>query len=153
VPEAAETSEGLVGFAMTETDWRDHGVAVIPGDPLDANTPQTLGMSRAAAINFARVGAQKIWAGTVSIQPNAEPGAHHHAGPGRTGSGLSAGFPPQKRTHIGRPLKVRKGILRVPRVGESPVRRVAVVVGVQWMQDVARLAEPYSVEFSPDVRS
>jgi uncharacterized RmlC-like cupin family protein len=35
-------------------------------------------MSRAAAINFARVGAQKIWAGTVSIHPNAKTGAHHH---------------------------------------------------------------------------
>jgi uncharacterized RmlC-like cupin family protein len=63
---------------MKNTNWRDHGVAVIPGDALDANTPQTLGMSRAAAINFARVGAQKIWAGIVSIQPNAKTGAHHH---------------------------------------------------------------------------
>ena len=39
---------------------------------------QTPGMERKAAINFARVGAQKIWAGTVSIQPNARTGAHHH---------------------------------------------------------------------------
>ncbi len=29
-------------------------------------------MNRAAAINFARVGAQKIWAGTVSIHPDAK---------------------------------------------------------------------------------
>jgi uncharacterized RmlC-like cupin family protein len=63
---------------MTATNWRDHGVGVIPGHTLDANTPQTPGMSRAAAINFARVGAQKIWAGTVSIQPNAKTGPHHH---------------------------------------------------------------------------
>jgi uncharacterized RmlC-like cupin family protein len=35
-------------------------------------------MSRAAAINFARVGAQNIWAGTVTIHPNAKTGAHHH---------------------------------------------------------------------------
>ena len=35
-------------------------------------------MDRKAAINLARVGAQKIWAGTVSIQPNAKTGAHHH---------------------------------------------------------------------------
>jgi uncharacterized RmlC-like cupin family protein len=53
-------------------------MAVIPGDDLDANTPQTPGMSRAAAINFARVGAQKIWAGTVSIRPNAKTSAHHY---------------------------------------------------------------------------
>jgi len=51
---------------------------VIPGDSLDANTPQTPGMHRAAAIDFARVGAQKLWAGTVSIQANAKTGAHHH---------------------------------------------------------------------------
>ena len=35
-------------------------------------------MDRAAAINFARVGAQKIWAGTVTIRPHAKTGAHHH---------------------------------------------------------------------------
>ena len=35
-------------------------------------------MNRAAAINYARVGAQKIWAGTVSIFANAKTGAHHH---------------------------------------------------------------------------
>lgn len=60
------------------TDWKDNGVRVIPGDRLDPNTAQTPGMSRAAAVNFARVGAQKIWAGTVSIHPDAKTGAHHH---------------------------------------------------------------------------
>ena len=59
-------------------DWREHGVKVIKGDQLDPNTAQTPGMSRAAAINQARVGAQKIWAGTVKIDPNAKTGAHHH---------------------------------------------------------------------------
>jgi uncharacterized RmlC-like cupin family protein len=59
-------------------DWKAHGVRVIPKDSLDTNTAQTPGMDRAAAINFARVGAQKIWAGTVSIRANAKTGAHHH---------------------------------------------------------------------------
>ena len=59
-------------------DWQTHGVKVIPRDQLDPNTAQTPGMDRAAAINFARVGAQKIWAGTVKIHPNAKTGAHHH---------------------------------------------------------------------------
>src|SRR5271156_1809006 len=59
-------------------DWKEHGVKVIPGSQLDTNTPQTPGMNRAAAINFARVGAQKIWAGTVHIHANAKTGAHHH---------------------------------------------------------------------------
>jgi uncharacterized RmlC-like cupin family protein len=59
-------------------DWRTQGVKVIPANSLDANTAQTPGMNRAAAINYARVGAQKIWAGTVSIFANAKTGAHHH---------------------------------------------------------------------------
>jgi uncharacterized RmlC-like cupin family protein len=59
-------------------DWKIHGVKVIPGDQLDANTAQTPGMNRAAAINLARVGAQKIWAGTVHIHAGAKTGAHHH---------------------------------------------------------------------------
>lgn len=59
-------------------DWRTEGVRVIRSTDLDSNTPQTPGMSRAAAINFARVGAQKLWAGTVDVQPNAKTGAHHH---------------------------------------------------------------------------
>ncbi len=60
------------------TDWKTAGVKVIPGSSLDTNTAQTPGMNRAAAINLARVGAQKIWAGTVNIHPNAKTGAHHH---------------------------------------------------------------------------
>ena len=35
-------------------------------------------MDRKAAINFARAGAQKMWAGTVTIKPDAKTGAHHH---------------------------------------------------------------------------
>jgi uncharacterized RmlC-like cupin family protein len=60
------------------TDWKHDGVKVIPASSLDPNTAQTPGMERAAAINLARVGAQKIWAGTVKIHPNAKTGAHHH---------------------------------------------------------------------------
>src|ERR1700683_2268704 len=59
-------------------DWKTQGVKVIPANSLDSNTKQTPGMNRAAAINYARVGAQKIWAGTVSIFANAKTGAHHH---------------------------------------------------------------------------
>ena len=58
--------------------WRHDGVQVIPGASLDRNTAQTPGMDRKAAINAARVGAQKIWAGTVTIHANAKTGAHHH---------------------------------------------------------------------------
>jgi uncharacterized RmlC-like cupin family protein len=58
--------------------WKHDGVRVIPAGSLDPNTAQTPGMDRKAAINYARVGAQKIWAGTVTIHPNAKTGAHHH---------------------------------------------------------------------------
>jgi uncharacterized RmlC-like cupin family protein len=62
----------------TPVDWRENGVKVIPGDSLDPNTAQTPGMNRASAINKARAGAEKIWAGTVVIHANAKTGAHHH---------------------------------------------------------------------------
>ncbi len=59
-------------------NWKENGVKVISGDHLDMNTPQTPGMDRAAAINYATAGAQKLWAGTVAIRPNAKTGVHHH---------------------------------------------------------------------------
>ena len=58
--------------------WKHDGVRVVGPDQLDANTAQTPGMDRKAAIDFARVGAQKLWAGTVHIHPDAKTGAHHH---------------------------------------------------------------------------
>src|ERR1700736_4390789 len=63
---------------LPENYWRDHGVRVVSGSALDLNTPQTPGMTRAAAITHARTGASKLWAGTVTIHPNAKTGAHHH---------------------------------------------------------------------------
>ncbi len=63
---------------MRASPWKHDGVRVVPADQLDPNTAQTPGMNRKAAINFARVGAQKLWAGTVHIHPDAKTGAHHH---------------------------------------------------------------------------
>jgi uncharacterized RmlC-like cupin family protein len=60
------------------TDWEQHGIRIVRTGELDSNTPQTPGMTRAAAINHARAGANKLWAGTVVVQPNAKTGAHHH---------------------------------------------------------------------------
>jgi len=62
----------------SESVWRSHGVKIIPATQLDPNTPQTSGMTRAAAIDHARAGANKLWAGTVSIHPNARTAPHHH---------------------------------------------------------------------------
>ena len=64
--------------ATPPTDWRHDGVKVVPASTLDPNTPSGPGMDRAAAISLARVGAQRLWAGTVRIHPDAKTGAHHH---------------------------------------------------------------------------
>ena len=63
---------------MTEMDWKHNGIRIVRAGELDSNTAQTPGMTRAAAINHARAGANRLWAGTVSIHPNAKTGAHHH---------------------------------------------------------------------------
>jgi uncharacterized RmlC-like cupin family protein len=58
--------------------WRTNGVRVVPAGQLDANTAQTPGMQRLAAITTQRTGATRLWAGTVTINANAKTGAHHH---------------------------------------------------------------------------
>jgi uncharacterized RmlC-like cupin family protein len=63
---------------MTDERWKHDGVRVVAACDLDPNTPQTPGMNRAAAISAATTGAQKLWAGTVSIHADAKTGAHHH---------------------------------------------------------------------------
>ncbi|MCA3720006.1 cupin domain-containing protein [Phenylobacterium sp.] len=68
----------MSGPTVPADGWETSGVRVVPGDQLDSNTPQTPGMNRAAAIDFARVGARRLWAGTVHIHAGAGTGAHHH---------------------------------------------------------------------------
>jgi uncharacterized RmlC-like cupin family protein len=60
------------------TDWREFGVRTVRCGQLDSNTPQTPGMYRQAAISRASAGAERIWAGTVTIQPGTKTGPHHH---------------------------------------------------------------------------
>ncbi len=59
-------------------NWKDNGIKIVRAGTLDPNTPQTPGMTRAAAITNARTGAAKLWAGTVVVQPDARTGPHHH---------------------------------------------------------------------------
>jgi uncharacterized RmlC-like cupin family protein len=59
-------------------DWKTNGIRVVRAGELDTNTPQTPGMTRAAAITHARAGAEKLWAGTVVVAPDARTAAHHH---------------------------------------------------------------------------
>jgi uncharacterized RmlC-like cupin family protein len=63
---------------MAAMDWKTHGIRVVRAEELDGNTPQTPGMTRAAAITHASAGAEKLWAGTVVVAPDAKSGAHHH---------------------------------------------------------------------------
>jgi uncharacterized RmlC-like cupin family protein len=59
-------------------EWRNQGVRIVRTDEFDENTLQTAGMYRQAAISAASAGASKIWAGVVTIQPDARTGPHHH---------------------------------------------------------------------------
>jgi uncharacterized RmlC-like cupin family protein len=63
---------------MSTTRWRTDGVRIVRAHELSAETAQTLGMQRRAAITTASVGATKLWAGTVTIDAKAKTGAHHH---------------------------------------------------------------------------
>lgn len=63
---------------MSNRRWRSNGIRVIRAGELDADTAQTLGMQRRAAVTTGRTGATKLWAGTVTIDANAKTGAHHH---------------------------------------------------------------------------
>jgi uncharacterized RmlC-like cupin family protein len=66
------------GVPVPEDGWKHSGVRVVHGDQLDPAAQTTPGMDRAVAIDRARMGAQKLWAGTVHIHANAKTGAHHH---------------------------------------------------------------------------
>jgi len=65
-------------MSKTSKRWRTDGVRIIRSDELDDSTAQTLGMQRRAAVTTERTGATKLWAGTVTIDPKAKTGAHHH---------------------------------------------------------------------------
>ena len=58
--------------------WQRDGIRIVRASQLDSNTAQTPGMTRAEAISNAKVGAQKLWAGTVVVHPRAKTGPHHH---------------------------------------------------------------------------
>src|SRR6201986_2157991 len=62
----------------TTSDWQHHGIRIVPAGQLDTNTAQTPGMPPAEAVASAKVGAQKLGAGTVVVHPNAKTGPHHH---------------------------------------------------------------------------
>src|SRR6266436_1850711 len=76
-------------------NWAEHGVKIVHSNELDLNTPQTWGMTRAAAITHARAGANKLWAGTMLVQPG---GLRSCSCEGRTGSDCCQFRPAYSRT-------------------------------------------------------
>jgi uncharacterized RmlC-like cupin family protein len=51
--------------------WRTDGVTVVRAAAM-------LGKGRATAFDFAGTGGRETWIGTVTMQPSAKTGAHHH---------------------------------------------------------------------------
>ena len=47
--------------SMTQSRWRLDGVRVVHANEQDINTPQTPGVNRAAAITYARAGAESAY--------------------------------------------------------------------------------------------
>jgi uncharacterized RmlC-like cupin family protein len=58
----------------------DYGkvIRVIRSDEVSENTPQTVGITRFAAIDENSVGAKKLWFGLFKNYPGANSGRHHH---------------------------------------------------------------------------
>jgi uncharacterized RmlC-like cupin family protein len=50
----------------------------IPAAEVDAETAQTEGMQRFAAISNAKVGARQLWMGQTHVKPGMQSGNHHH---------------------------------------------------------------------------
>jgi uncharacterized RmlC-like cupin family protein len=53
-------------------------VRVIKPHQFDANTAQTPGMQRVAAVSNLLAGSQGLWAGVTVVAPNVASGIHHH---------------------------------------------------------------------------
>ena len=57
---------------------REQHIRVIKPQQFDANTPQTPGMQRVAAISKHLAGSQSLWAGVAVVAPNVVGAIHHH---------------------------------------------------------------------------
>jgi uncharacterized RmlC-like cupin family protein len=64
-----------MGSTTQKAKWRTDGVTVVRAGSLQT---VMLGKGRATAFDFAGTGGRETWIGTVSLQPNAKTGAHHH---------------------------------------------------------------------------
>ena len=57
---------------------RAAGVRVVKPLQFDADTPQTPGMRRLAAVSHALVGSERLWAGVMIAEPGVASAVHHH---------------------------------------------------------------------------
>ena len=62
--------------ATSGQDWQH--VRVVKPQQFDANTPQTPGMQRVAAVSRELAGSQGIWAGVTVVGPHVASAKHHH---------------------------------------------------------------------------
>ena len=80
---------------MNEPAGREPAGAVlrlVRGDSLSADTAQTGGMRRSAAISGLLCGAQSLWMGRTVVAPGTSSGDHHH-GESETGIYVVRGHP------------------------------------------------------------
>jgi len=57
---------------------REQHIRIIKPYQFDANTAQTAGMQRVAAVSKQLAGSQGLWAGVTTVAPNVASGIHHH---------------------------------------------------------------------------
>ena len=63
---------------VNQPDGRAAGVRVVKPLQFDADTAQTPGMRRLAAVSHALVGSEKLWAGVMIAEPGVASAVHHH---------------------------------------------------------------------------
>jgi uncharacterized RmlC-like cupin family protein len=67
MPEHQQTADGMIAE-----------VRVVKPHEFDANTPQTPGMQRVAAVSQQLAGSVGLWAGVTVVSPQVASGIHHH---------------------------------------------------------------------------
>ena len=65
-------------MTATARKWRTDGVTVIRAQSLDTAMRGPSGSGRATAFDFTGAGGRATWIGTVTLQPKANTGPHHH---------------------------------------------------------------------------
>jgi uncharacterized RmlC-like cupin family protein len=66
-----------VSIDKQEATGEQH-IRVIKPQQFDANTPQTPGMQRVAAVSKQLAGSQSLWAGVAVVAPRVAGAIHHH---------------------------------------------------------------------------